>query len=366
MSRPGQLLVEAGRMASSQPVTSAVTGLIVGAVCGVILSTTGQTVQAEQQVLSRIDEAGTRSVTITDTNGAAGIHPDAVDRISRMSGVEWVIGLGPAQDARAAGIPAGNPAAVRAIYGDLPDVITSDQWGHDPGTVLVGPDAQLTLGLSVPAGGVTTGDGADLAVVGGFTAGDPLGFLNRSALMAADPAELKPVVRSIHILTTAPEAVSKVAQASMAMLDADDTTSIGVQTSETLVRIRAAVQGELGEYGRQLVSLVLAVGLTLVALNLYGSVTVRRRDFGRRRALGASRATIIILIATQTVFVAFLGASLGTLIGSGLVWRWTDTPPDLPFSIAIATLAILAAAFAAIPPAVIAAYRDPVRVLRVP
>ncbi len=96
-------------MASSQPVSSVVTGLIVGAVCGVILSTTGQTVQAEQQVLSRIDEAGTRSVTITDTNGAAGIRPDAVSRISRISGVEWVIGLGPAQDVRAAGIPAGNP-----------------------------------------------------------------------------------------------------------------------------------------------------------------------------------------------------------------------------------------------------------------
>ncbi len=354
-------------MAASQPVTSVVTGLIVGAVCGVILSTTGQTVQAEQQVLSRIDEAGTRSVTITDTNGAAGIRPDAVARISRVSGVEWVIGLGPAQDIRAAGIPAGNPAAVRAFYGNLPpDVIASDRWAQNPGTVLVGPDAQQTLGLSVPAGGVTTGDGDDLAVVGGFTAADPLGFLNRSALTVANPAETDPVVRSIHILAATPEGVTTVAEAALLMLDAADPTSIGVETSATLAGIRAAVQGELGEYGRQLVTLILAVGLILVALNLYGSVTVRRRDFGRRRALGAGRTTIITLITTQTMVVALIGATLGTLIGGGLVWRWTDTPPDLPFSIAIATLATLTATLAAIPPALIAAYRDPVRILRVP
>ena len=48
------------------------------------------------------------------------------------------------------------------------------------------------------------------------------------------------------------------------------------------------------------------------------------------------------------------------------MWRWTDTPPDIPFSIAIATLAILTATLAAIPPALIATYRDPVRILRVP
>jgi putative ABC transport system permease protein len=353
-------------MATSQPVSSVVTGLIVGAVCGVILSTTGQTVQAEQQVLSRIDEAGTRSVTITDTNGAAGIRPDAVSRISRISGVEWVIGLGPAQDVRAAGIPAGNPTAVRALYGNLPDVITSDRWDQNSGTVLIGPVAQRTLGLEVPAGGVTTGDGADLAVVGGFIAGDPLGFLNRSALTVADPAGPDPVVRSIHILAVSPEDVAKTAEAALLMLDAADPTSIGVETSATLAGIRAAVQGELGEYGRQLVTLILAVGLILVALNLYGSVTVRRRDFGRRRALGASRTTIITLITTQTMVVALIGATLGTLIGGALVWRWTNTPPDLPFSVAIATLAILTAALAAIPPALIAAYRDPVRILRVP
>ncbi len=151
------------------------------------------------------------------------------------------------------------------------------------------------------------------------------------------------------------------------MLDAADPTSIGVETSATLAGIRAAVQGELGEYGRQLVTLILAVGfVSWWRSTCTGRSPSAAANFGRRRALGASRTTIITLITTQTLLVALIGATLGTLIGGTLVRRWTDTPPDLPFSIAIATLATLTATIAAIPPALIAAYRDPVRILRVP
>jgi putative ABC transport system permease protein len=77
-------------------VASTITVIIVAAVCGVILSTTGQTIQAEQAVLARIDDAGTRSIVVSDTEGRAQITPDAVTRIAGLSGVEWVIGLGPA------------------------------------------------------------------------------------------------------------------------------------------------------------------------------------------------------------------------------------------------------------------------------
>lgn len=360
------MVAEAIRMGVARPVSSTVTGLIVAGVCAVILSTTGQSVQAERLVLGRIDDAGTRSVVVTDTNGSAGIRPDAVDRIGSLSGVEWVVGFGPATDVHAAGIPGGKPAAVRAVYGTLPPEVDRSAWDRTPGTVLVGPEAQATLGLVVPAGGVVAKDGTDFAVVGRFDATDPLGFLDRSLIAVPDPDAVDPTLRSIHILTVRPEDVAPVADAVFGLVDADDPTSVGIQTSETLAQIRQAVQGELGRYSRRLVTVILAVGLVLVALNIYGTVTTARRDFGRRRALGASRADIITIVATQTVAVAAVGAAAGTMIGGTIIWRLTGTPPDTGFTAAVATLSILAAATAAIPPAIVAAWRDPVSVLRVP
>jgi len=353
-------------MAVARPVSSVITGLIVAGVCGVILSTTGQSVQAERQVLGRIDEAGTRSVVVTDTKGSAGIRPAAVDRISRLSGVEWVVGFGPATDVHAAGIPGGNPAAVRAVYGTLPPEVVTSGWDMTVGTVLVGPDAQTTLGLDIPAGGVATRDGTDYAVVGWFEAADPLGFLNRSLLATPDPDAVDPVLRTIQVLVDRPEDVAPVADAIYGLLDAQDPTSVGIQTSETLAQIRQAVQGELGRYSRRLVTLILAVGLVLVGLNVYGSITTARRDYGRRRALGASRPDIITLVTIQTLTIGLAGAIVGSLVGGTIIWRLTATAPDAGFTVAVAVLAVLAAGIAAIPPAMVAAWRDPVSILRVP
>ena len=53
------LLREAFATASAQRLSTVVTAIVVAAVCGVILATTGQAAAAEERVLSRIDDAGT-------------------------------------------------------------------------------------------------------------------------------------------------------------------------------------------------------------------------------------------------------------------------------------------------------------------
>jgi putative ABC transport system permease protein len=94
-------------------------------------------------------------------------------------------------------------------------------------------------------------------------------------------------------------------------------------------------------------------------------VLVRSKDLGRRRALGATRGTIISLVTLRTLGPALLGAALGTGLGIYLTHRLDATPP-WQFTTGTATLALLAALAAAIPPALYAATRDPVRVLRTP
>lgn len=360
-----RLLGESVRVAKSQPVSTGVTLLLVSAVCAVILSTTGQTVAAERQVLARIDEAGTRSLVVSDTRGSAGLQPVAVERIAGLSGVEWVFGLGPAVDSRAASVPGGQPVATREIFGDLPDVVTTSEWDREPGTALVGDGAQVALGMRIPAGGAVTSDGDDISVVGWFAADDPVANLGNSLLVAPAP-DSDTDLRTVHILAQRPEDVAPLALAVAAVLGPEDPMSVAIETSEALADIRAAVQGELGMYGRRLVLMVLGAGLVLVALTVYGSVTSRRRDFGRRRALGAGRSTIAALVTLQAFITALVGAVIGAGAGSAIVWRLTGDLPDWAFVLAVSVLAVLSTVIAALPPAVVAALRDPVRVLRVP
>lgn len=364
MTRLLRLWGEAIRVATAQPVTTAATAVIVAAVCGVIVSTTGQTVAIERDVLGRIDDAGTRTLIIEDAQGRADLDARTVERINAIDGVDWALGFGGARDYRAAGLPNGPAVPMRRLVGDLPSQVTSAAWNQEPGTALAGLEALSVLGFEVPAGPVeAVGAPAALGVVGWLRAVPPLEFLNGSLLAVAPPDE--PVVR-IVVMATSPERVAPLHRAIGAVLDADDPSSIVIRTSDALVQVRTAVRGELGIWGRNVVTLVLAAGLALTAINVFGAVTMRRRDFGRRRALGASRFDIIVLVTAQTVTTALIGAVLGVCAGSAIVVVLLGTAPAVDFGIAVAVLAVLATTLAAVPPAVVAAYRDPVSILRVP
>jgi putative ABC transport system permease protein len=81
--------------------------------------------------------------------------------------------------------------------------------------------------------------------------------------------------------------------------------------------------------------------------------------------LGATRGQIATLVIGRTLIPAGLGAILGGIAAA--VWGRTQThAPGPDFTIAVAVLCLLAAAIAAVPPALIAITRDPVRVLRTP
>ena len=121
----------------------------------------------------------------------------------------------------------------------------------------------------------------------------------------------------------------------------------------------------MATFGRTLLLGVLGGGALLVAIVTLADVLVRRKDLGRRRALGATRGAILFLVVLRTLAPALLGAALGVAAGLYATSRLGAMPP-WPFTLGTATLALLAASVAAIPPALYAATRDPVRVLRTP
>lgn len=366
------LVGEGVAVARSQPVATAVTALVVGAVCAVILATVGQSAAAEARVLDTIDEAGSRIIVVSDPNGRAGMYADSVEVVLALDRVEWALGLGPVIDVRNIDLgAAARPVPARRYYGDLPSEVS----GPSPavGEALVGTDAITLLGVREPVAGIAGGD-VSAAVVGRFDAEEPLAFLERGVLIAAtsDPADQSRHPRSparlrqLYVMADNVEAVDQLVRAVRVVVHADMPQALAVESPRLLVELRAVIGSELAANSRRLMLLVLAVGLAIVAITLAGAVSQRRRDFGRRRALGATRSAIAVLVQTQTAVGAILGVIVGCIIGLIAVWRMAGSLPSATFIAGVAVLTLLTALVAGLPPAVLAAFRDPVRVLRLP
>ncbi|MGO1403051.1 MAG: FtsX-like permease family protein [Flaviflexus sp.] len=91
----------------------------------------------------------------------------------------------------------------------------------------------------------------------------------------------------------------------------------------------------------------------------------RRADLGGRRGLGATRMTIIALVVLRTAYAALIGAVLGVVMG-GIITGRMDALPPVDFMIGVGILSVIAPLVSTLPPAVYAAHRDPVGVLRTP
>ncbi len=116
-----------------------------------------------------------------------------------------------------------------------------------------------------------------------------------------------------------------------------------------------------------------AVALLLAALGVYGvlaySVSLRRREFGIRIALGSGKGALVKLVLRQAAVPVLLGTGVGLLM-TLVVLRWVrsllyQTPIADPVAILGSVALLLAAAtLAAIVPARGAASIDPMRALR--
>ena len=93
---------------------------------------------------------------------------------------------------------------------------------------------------------------------------------------------------------------------------------------------------------------------------------LRRKDFGRRRALGAAQGLIVGLLLTQMAVLSIMGAIVGSVAAAIGLAVTGDPLPGLDFFVAVSVLAIGVGLLAALLPAVAAARRDSVQELRVP
>lgn len=365
MRRLCSLLGEGVAIARTQPIATAATALVIAAISAVVLASVGQTAAAEQRLLSQIDEAGTRTIVLSDPAGRADLRADSMSAIGGLDGMAWAIGFGPVVDVRNPDLGlAARPVPGRAAYGDLvaaPIVVEGAQ-PHD-GDALVGADARLLLGLVQPAGAVRYAS-SESAVVGEFRADEPLGFLNHGVVVLR-PATHEETLRQVYVVAESVADVDRLV-AALPLVVTGRASELTVDSPAQLLELRSVVSSELATNAWRLLLLVFGVGLLVVAITLFGAISQKRRDFGRRRALGASRSAIVVLVLTQSTVAAALGTVVGLFIGLVVVWLAAGALPGPEFVLGVAALTVLTALVASVPPALIAAYRDPVRILRVP
>lgn len=228
------------------------------------------------------------------------------------------------------------------------------------------PAALEQFGLVDGVRAITLTDGTTLTVAGALSAPDFLADFEPVVLVPrSDPAGDE-AVNVLLVIAETPELVVPVSDTVLSVLDVEDPTRVAVETSEALAQLRAVIQSQLGSFSRGLVLAILAITATLVAVILYGLVMMRRKDFGRRRALGATRGDIVALLLAQTALLAALGVCAG-LVGSTIVLTVLgDTLPGIELTGGLGVLAIAAAVIAAFLPATAASRREPIKELRVP
>jgi len=357
-------VVEGGRTAASQPVLALAVSLICAGVVLVTLATTGRTVGAEREVLARIEDAGTRAIQVIDDRANPGLDHQILSAISRLDAVSWAIGLGPIEDVRPVGLDGADAVPARRIAGSSPELVLPSVTGSGV-QAFVSNGSQARLGFTAAAGTVEGATGRQYPVVGVFRASGPLADLGDSILLTGDDDE-DVGLRRITIEVVGAEAVAPVAETLRSLVGPGGQGGVTIEVSADLVLAQSVIRGEFAGFGRSIVLQALAGGLVLMVGAVLAGVNARRRDFGRRRALGASRGQLVSLVVAQALWSALPGVAAGALAGSTLVKVLSGSWPGWQFPVAVAVLTALSAAGAALIPAVLAAVRDPVAALRVP
>jgi putative ABC transport system permease protein len=149
-----------------------------------------------------------------------------------------------------------------------------------------------------------------------------------------------------------------------------DPSNFAIVTQDKLMDIYDQLFGTFFVVGIALSSVGLLVGGIGVIAIMMISVTERTREIGVRKALGATRFTILWQFLVEAVTLTAFGAAVGLVLGIGtsLIVRakWPSIPASTPISSVISALAASAVTgvLFGMLPAIRAARLDPVAALR--
>ena len=354
--------------ARAQPVTSALLVLIALILCALIQLTTGRTAGVEESLLRSFDEETSRMVVVR-ADSDSGLAMDILGPLRQINEIEAITILGPAWDARNHDLGSSAQAvAVRAMPAELcVDTFTCENIEQLPSALLATGQAMQLLGVSPGVG--------KLAATYGSIYGVSEQLMLPTHLSSLEPIVLQPLPSTalatqpagmVIALVREPEQLTAVAGLIGDLINVPDKSKIAIETGKSQAELRASIASQVASYGHGLLAaLLLGTGATIGAIAL-GVVLLRRREFGRRRSLGATRTWLITFVTTQVLVLATAGSILGTALGLIVLTAEGAPLPSPSFVLAVLLLSIGGSALFALLPAAYGASRDPVAELRVP
>lgn len=357
-------VAEAARSSRAHPATTIVLVLVALATTIATFLTAGRAAATEAEILASVEAAGARLIAVTVTEPHPGLSSTAVERLASVGDVDWVLALGPARDVTSTSTGVRANIAARTVLTPLPDLVEIDPGRIPrPGEAVVSEDGVRRLQLEAASGSLTD-DGVPRSIVGEFSAGGAVENLERLALVYPD-AESSELATLVYVLADDATHVNAIVEAVRAVAGVP-IDNLAIETSEQIIELGNAASGSIGSLGRQLSAGAIAAGAILSALTVTLALLSRRRDIGRRRALGASRSAIVALALLETSMPIIVGAAGGTLVGGLAVVALSGSPPPLAFAAAAPALIAIISIASSVPPALRAAWQDPLRILRVP
>ena len=351
------VLREAALSAAAQKSASLVTFVLVAGMCIAILLTSGTAEGNRQAVLATLDTAGTRSIVVRAAPDAH-LQSTILARFHGLDGIQSAVAFGPAHDVRNALIPGGHPVPLRDYWGSE-DLAVNDQ------EAVASEAALRELGMQFAVGSVTNEAGIDVGVVGTIRDADALSDYEPLLLRPRHAKDVGDIGAIVLIAKDAAE-VNALVEVIRPMVAGDTGNSVSIDASHALAALQGSVDDQLSGFTGLLVAGVFVGAGTLVTIVQTALVVLKRRDWGRRRALGASRSLISALVISQTGIVAAASATAGTLATLISLQVTGDPQPSWRFVCSVAVLAVASSLAAAVLPALLASRRDPITELRVP
>lgn len=301
---------------------------------------------------------------VTPARVAARANPDGLARVAAIPGVQEAMAVSHHSKAAVTTDPA-LPAADIDLFGiapatDLTELLhvtqaVSDQpWQLGEGQALVGSAAAGAIGLGPVAASPTIWVGGTpyevvgLLVDGGLrsdlTGGVLLSQEQASALQDAGEASLE-----IRVQPGAAQQVAEDAAVAWLPFDADSTVTSAPPDPTSM---REVLESDLRAVLLTLTGVAVLAGIAVLSNAMDNAVQVRTGELALRRAIGARRVHLRVLIAGEAALIGLAGGAVGAVasvlvvLGVTIVqhWRPVVDPLSLPLGIAVGALAGLLAA----------------------
>ncbi|RAY13798.1 ABC transporter permease [Actinomadura craniellae] len=352
------LVTEAVEAVRGRRLRSALT--LLGVAFGILalVATVGLTGSAAAQVSARFDALKATRISVEGFSGAAGapidtatglrgpvIGPDALERARRLNGVVAAGTVALAGDPLPrAGRPgdrvpsaavetqvmAADPDALRAlrirpVSGRLYDPVHQDLRHR---VLLLGDVAARNLGLNPADHSIADGRtvihlaGRPYLLLGIVTTADFDSQAQLSAIVpewvARDPTSKISFQEPKVVVQTRPGAARQVGTEAKVALDPAQPDQLVAQVPPDPERLRAGVETDT----RTLFLVMAAVSLLISAIGIGNTTLVavleRRHEIGLRRAIGASRRSILVQFLLESGVLGLLGGVAGTIGGLDL------------------------------------------------